>query len=64
MTDITKESQELLERDIRQQISNLGFALYANPSAVAQYHQIIHIHKVLVEYFDNARLLANKPKGE
>lgn len=64
MSEVTKESQELLEKDIRQQITNLGFALYKLPAAVQSYHAITHIHKVLVEYFDNTRLLANKPSGE
>lgn len=64
MPEITKESQELLEKDIRQQITNLGFALYKLPQAVQAYHAITHIHKVLVEYFNNTRLLADKPKGE
>lgn len=57
MNEITPESQEVLEKDIRKNMTDLGFALYKVPDAVVSYHHVINLHKKLVEYFDNTRLL-------
>lgn len=61
---VTKEAQEDLEKTIRKNVTDLGFALYKVPVVIQSYLALIHIQKQLIEYFDNTRLLANKPNGE
>lgn len=59
---INTESQALLEKQICKNITDLGFAVYAIPAAVQSYHGLVHLQKLLSEYFDNTRLLATTIK--
>lgn len=62
---ITKESQDQLEIQIRDDYAKMGFKLYGLhviPGGDIAYKMSVDLYKLLIEYFDNTRLLQNQPK--
>lgn len=59
---ITPESQEKLEQRLRSELCNLIVEKGYHSMTESATATLIHLQKLLIEYFDNTRLLQNKPK--